>query len=348
MEAFMKKIKLLAVGLVILVALGMGFTSCGDDEDVYGTLRVVNQNPGSELNASINTIVKIEVLDADGLSVVASESYAAGSIAKGNSAVFSLLAGTYKLRIDMYNSAGWTMKSAIQIEEGEKTIDFLIDTENGRGEWPYGTLNIRNEDTTPGNSITIVEVLKSNGSLQGYHLFNDNALSHGQNKDIDIIPNGTYRLRVIWNDGSKWINKSTFTINSDDGNYGLTTVDFSTTANTWEEAPEVSIDDINDPDYEPVTSGVRVYNRNSTPAGNYIAKIVVLESDGTTEVSTHPYSNKFTKDVYAEIDLNPGSYKLKITRGGGSSTTWAKQSTFTVTADNVTIVDFYVASDDWK
>jgi hypothetical protein len=121
-ENFMKKIKLLVIGLVILAVLSMGFGGC-DLDDPSGTLRLVNKN----LTLSVT---KIEVLNTNG-SVHTTKSYSS-AFTTNESADIELPEGTYKLRVTSVSDnnpqgLAWDKKSNFTITAGQTTVvEFYI------------------------------------------------------------------------------------------------------------------------------------------------------------------------------------------------------------------------------
>jgi hypothetical protein len=270
MEAFMKKMKLLTVGLVILVALGMGFISCGDEEDddpsvFEGTWRNESETETIILSGSNFTFYGDEISCKGTFTYTEPEANA----------------GTITLKFSDFSKDGikWY-----------KRVDFI--------------------DLMARESIGKTEV--EWGNMQ-------EAARQAERNKVRGVPNnetGDYSLSD---------NNNTLT---------LTTDSFSGTY-------------FRDAGPAPATGTLRVYNRNETPPGNYIATIDVLKADETTQ-TTENCGTTIVKDMYFDIELPKGTYGLKVKRGGTTTTTWTYQSSVTIIGGVTTTINFHVALDEWE
>jgi hypothetical protein len=101
-------------------------------------------------------------------------------------------------------------------------------------------------------------------------------------------------------------------------------------------------------DPDDVSNGtLRVVNKNLTQS---VAKIEVLNTDGSVYTTENYNSASFTTNESADIELPEGTYKLRVTSISAVSPdglAWDKKSNFTITAGQTTVVEFYILDPDW-
>jgi hypothetical protein len=277
MEAFMKKIKLLVVGLVILVALGMGFVSCGGDEDDGPSIfEGTWENTSEKITFSGNSFTFL----SDGMSYTGTFTYSEPQTNKGTITFdfsrFSVDGSNWYNRNDFIDA---------MIRAREKITE--ASWKDMREEAKNTLRNkYRNEFAPP-------------TSENGFYDLEDNTLELGSDSISGLYYQGG----------------------------------------------EVSVP--GGPETTPppaVGKGIlRVYNK-TTSAGNYIAKIEVSK-EGLTSTSDYTGA-EFSRNEFRDINLDPGSYDVEITRNTG--TKWAKQTPVTITESETTEINFNILSDDWE
>jgi len=84
-----------------------------------------------------------------------------------------------------------------------------------------------------------------------------------------------------------------------------------------------------------------------------ITKVEVLKNNGNVYVIKN-YSNGIENDMFVEIKLPKGVYRLKLTTVTSYYNPWdggivyIKQSNFSISEDQITTVQFDSLSDDWR
>jgi hypothetical protein len=275
MEAFMKKIKLLAVGLVMLVALGMGFISCGEDEDdgpsvCEGTWRDAFGFETISFSGSDFTF-----LSDVGLSYKGTFTYTDGQAGMGN----------ITLNFSQYSEDGtkWLNR--------EKFIDVLAQ-----------------------------KLAKANDSA--WAAMREDAKTQYKTKATNEFAPPTTET------GAYTLNEDTLTLSS----ASVSGIYYQ--GNAMTSPPGIT---------PPTAKGLLIVYNRTTSAGNYIKKIEVTK-DGVTNSET--YGEEFSRNESRDIELDPGTYGLTITRG--TDTTWERSSPITITANQITTVNFNIInSEEW-